>query len=79
MKKQNGKSCAREIDYAAQIDKALRQYEDCADYRPTKQYPVSWICNRISWCWKFRKITERQMDEFCDRAVAAMKNYPENY
>ena len=65
----------KEMDYAAQIDKAIRQYEDCEDYRPTKQHTAEWICNRISWCWKYRKITLDQMHNFADRAVWILENY----
>ena len=70
MKKQH-----KEMDYAAQINKAIRQYEDCEDYRPYKQYSIDWICNRIDWCWKFRKITKQQMNQFCDRVCEIMELY----
>lgn len=62
-------------DYAAQINNALREYEDCEDYRHYKQHSIDWICNRIDWCWKFRKITEQQMNQFCDRVCEIMELY----
>ena len=63
----------KEMDYAAQINNALREYEDCEDYRYYKQHSIDWICNRIDWCWKFRKITEQQMNQFCDRVCEIME------
>ena len=56
------------MDYYKQIDKALKEYEE---YRPYPQHSMEWICDRITWCWKFRHITHKQMTEFADRAVAA--------
>ena len=50
-----------------EIDKALRSYEDYKPYHPKK---MEWICDRIAWCWKWRKITKTQMEELCDRAIA---------
>lgn len=31
--------------------------------------PLADIADRISWAWKFRKITRAQMNELSDRAV----------
>ena len=53
-------------DYYNQIDKALKSYEEC---KPYHTLTIDWICSRIDWCWKFRKITEQQMAELADRAV----------
>ena len=58
------------MDYYKQIDKALRQWED---WKPCRQYTTEWICNRIAWCWKFRKITEKQKNDFCNRAIAILE------
>ena len=49
-----------------EIDKALRSYEDCKPYHDKK---IEWISNRITWCWKWRKITKEQMEELCDRVI----------
>ena len=49
-----------------EIDKALRSYED---YKPYHDKKIEWISNRITWCWKWRKITKEQMDELCDRVI----------
>lgn len=59
-------------DYAAQINDAIKEYED---YHPYKQHSIDWICNRIDWCWKFRKITKEQMEQFCDRICEIMELY----
>lgn len=57
-------------DFYNEIDKALKSYEDCKPYHTRN---IEWICDRISWCWKFRKITEKQMHELADRAVAVLE------
>ena len=57
-------------DYYNQIDKALKSYEECKPYHTRT---IDWICSRIDWCWKFRKITEQQMAELADRAVDVLK------
>jgi hypothetical protein len=49
-----------------EIDKALQSYENC---KPYHTHTIEWIADRISWCWKWRKITEEQMHELCDRVV----------
>ena len=51
-------------DYAKEIDKALHEYEDGKSFYI---HSVSWISDRICWCWKWRKITEEQMENFADR------------
>ena len=53
-----------------EIDKALQSYEY---YRPYHVRKIDWICNRIDWCWRWRKISKEQMEELCDRAIAVMK------
>jgi len=58
------------MDYFRQIDKALKEYED---YKPYPQHSVEWIANRITWCWKFRKITEKQKNDFCDRTISVIE------
>ena len=34
---------------------------------------IDWIANRIEWAWKFRKITDAQKDELCDRVIAHLE------
>ena len=46
-------------DYYAEIDTALQSYEHC---KPLHDKSIDWICNRIDWCWKFKHITEKQME-----------------
>lgn len=52
-------------DYYAEIDTALQSYEDCKSLHDKS---MDWICNRIDWCWKFKHITEEQMEELAERA-----------
>ena len=58
-------------NFYSQINDALIAYED---YRPYKPYPIDWICNRIDWCWKWKKITAQQKDELCDRIIKVMED-----
>ena len=52
------------------IDNAIKSYEN---YKPYHQYSIDWICDRISWCWKWRKITEEQMKELTNRIIIVME------
>ena len=53
-------------DYYKEIDEALKSYEERKPWHP---HDMSWISDRINWCWTWRKITEEQKDEFCNRAI----------
>lgn len=53
------------------ISEYLREYEDC---KPYKQKDIHWICDRIDWAWHWRKITQLQKDELCDRACFILNN-----
>lgn len=56
--------------FEMQLDTALSEYEN---FKPCKQYSIEWICNRIDWCWKWRKISVDKKDEFCDRIIDIME------
>ena len=47
------------------ISEYLREYEE---EKPYKQKDIDWICDRIDWAWHWRKITDLQKTELCDRA-----------
>ena len=51
------------------IDKVLKQHEN-GKYT---ERSIDSICNYIDWAWKWRKITEAQKDEVCDRACAILE------
>ena len=53
-----------------EIDKALQSYEKLNPYHSRK---IEWICDRIAWCWKWRKISKEQMEELTDRATNILK------
>lgn len=57
--------------YYDQIDKALKSYEQC---KPYHLMSYDQICDKIDWCWKWRKISENQMHELVDRIVYIMDN-----
>ncbi len=58
------------MNYTKQLNKALADYEQ---FKPIKQYSIDWICNRIDWCWQWRKITPEEKDDFCDRIIKIME------
>ena len=55
------------INYYQEIDKILKEYEE---YKPWHTRDIDWACNRIAWCYQWRKITKEQMEELADRATA---------
>lgn len=54
------------MKFYKEIDVALKSYEE---FKPYHTRDIDWICNRISWCWKWRKITQKQMEELAMRAT----------
>ena len=56
--------------YYQQIDKALLSYEN---YKPYHDKTIDWICNRIDWAWKWRKISENEMIELASRTIEILK------
>ena len=52
--------------YYTQINDALASYEN---HKPYHTKTMDWICDRIDWAWKWRKITEQQMVELAGRAT----------
>lgn len=56
--------------FYSEIDKALQSYET---YKPYHTRNIDWITNRISWCWKWKKITKEQMEELCDRTIKVLE------
>lgn len=59
-----------ENKFYEQIDKAIKEREAGKSY-PSKS--IEWICDRIDWCWKWRKITKEQMRELADRICDIME------
>ena len=53
-----------------EIDEFLHFYDN---YKPYHTRDIEWISNRISWCWKWRKITKEQMEELCDRVIKVLE------
>ena len=58
------------INYYDEIDNAIIEYEN---YKPYHTKTTEWICNRIDWAWKWRKITEAQMNELADRITKVLE------
>lgn len=56
--------------YYKEIDKALWSYENFKPYHPKS---TEWICNRINWCWQWKKITEDEKNELCNRIIEIME------
>ena len=59
----------KEKDYYKQLDGWVRMFEQCG-YCPVK---IEVVTDKIVWCWKWKKITEQQKNELCDRMVEVLK------
>ena len=57
----------KQKDYYAEIDSGLREWEEC---KPYHNRDLSWLADRIDWCWRWRRITEEQTNELANRVVA---------
>ena len=57
-------------NYYIEIDNILKAFEGNG-YTAQSMY---WVTDRIAWCWKFRKITEEQMEELANRATYIFEN-----
>ena len=51
------------------IDKALKQHEKHGYYERSLES----IADYIDWAWKWRKITEAEKDEVCDRIYVLLE------
>ena len=60
-----------EKNYYAEIDSVLTSYEN---YKSWHEKSISWICDRIDWCWKFKHITREQMEELVDRVCKVLES-----
>lgn len=58
-------------NYYSEINQALQSYENFKSYHT---YNIDWICNRIDWCWKWKKITEDEMKELTNRVCEVMEH-----
>ena len=56
-------------NYYDELDQALKSYEE---FKSWHEKNVSWICDRIAWCYKWKKITEEETDELTDRICKVM-------
>jgi len=51
-------------NYYSEIDKVVTEYENHKLYHIKNIY---WAADRVDWAWKWRKITEEEMEELSDR------------
>ncbi len=58
------------LNYPAKINRWISQYENGGYV----EVPMSKISDYITWAWKFRKISEREKDNFCDRMIEIFKH-----
>lgn len=56
--------------YYEQINKALLSYEE---NKPWHEKTMDWICDRIAWTWKWKKISEDELIELTDRVNKVFK------
>jgi len=57
-------------DFYKEIDKHVTALENGRYSDWTEYQIVTLVSDRITWAWKFRKITEKQKNELCDRMIA---------
>ncbi len=57
-------------DYYAEIDKAIQSYEN---HKPWHDKTTLWICDRITWAWKWKKINKNQMEELAERITKILE------
>lgn len=58
-------------DYYNEIDRRLKAFEHGSMNRSSE---LSKVGDKIVWCYKFKKITEKQMNELCDRVTNLFNN-----
>ena len=54
-----------------EIDKALKSYEE---FKPYHTKSLEWITDRIYWCHKWKKLSQTQVEELCDRVITIMQS-----
>ena len=54
-----------------EINKALKSYEE---FKPYHTKSLEWITDRIYWCHKWKKLTQTQVEELCDRVITIMQS-----
>ena len=59
------------MKFYKEIDEALKSYEKLLPYHTRD---IHWICDRIAWCCKWKKITKEQMEELAIRATSILEN-----
>ena len=56
-------------DYYSEINKELLCHEENRYSRRS----IEWISDRIDWCWKFRKIKDKQLTELTERVIKLLE------
>ncbi len=57
-------------DYYKEIDKAIQSYEE---HKSWHDKSIDWICNRIDWCNRWRKLDDKKIDELANRITAVLE------
>ena len=53
-------------DFYRELDEAIKSYEEG---KPFHTVALDTIADKIDWCWKWRKITEAQMEDLANRVT----------
>lgn len=72
MKNKTNKAGMENKRYNLLID-TIKRYENFK-YVP-RELSIGWCCDCIDWLWKWRKITEEEMEILCNRMIAIMQMY----
>ena len=57
-------------DFYKEIDEVIKSYEN---FKPYHTKTLEWAADRVEWCWKWKKITEAQMEELAERITIIYK------
>lgn len=58
-------------DFYTELDQSIKCYEE---FKPYHLLTIDQITDKIDWCWKFRKITEEQLQDLTDRIIKVMED-----
>lgn len=59
----------KQKDFYQELSRKIDFYEEHYWIDDDRKSRLQAITNKLEWCWKFRKITEEQLHELCDRVT----------
>ena len=59
----------------SRYERLLDTLDKLENYKYTGGLDVHWCSDTISWLWKWRKISEEEMETLCDRVIVLFESY----